>query len=157
MENGGQSEKARKASPIKVVAAIVAIAAAGTVMSLTGRNRPEQTTSPRGQDSLEAKRQSPRPRLLDLGAGKCIPCKMMAPVLEELTSEYDGRLDVVFVDVWQNPGVAGQYGIQAIPTQIFFDSSGKELYRHTGFFAKEDILKKWEELGVDLKRVQPEG
>ena len=66
------------------------------------------------------------PKLIDLGADKCIPCKMMAPVLEELKREYEGRLDVEFVDVWRLPGVAGEYGVQSIPTQIFFDASGKE-------------------------------
>ena len=90
------------------------------------------------------------PRLLDLGAGKCIPCKMMAPILEELKKEYAGRMNVEFIDVWQNPDAGKQYGIEMIPTQIFFDASGKELFRHVGFFGKEDILGKWKELGVNL-------
>ena len=92
----------------------------------------------------------PLPRLLDLGATRCIPCKMMAPILEELKKEYAGRMDVEFIDVWQNPDAGKQYGIEMIPTQIFFDASGKELFRHVGFFGKEDILGKWKELGVDL-------
>jgi len=90
------------------------------------------------------------PALIDLGAGECIPCKMMAPILEELKKEYAGRLEVRFIDVWQNPSEAGKYGIKLIPTQIFRDASGKELFRHEGFFSKEDILTKWKELGVDL-------
>jgi thioredoxin 1 len=90
------------------------------------------------------------PRLVDLGADKCIPCKMMAPILEELKEQYKGRLDVVFLDVWKNPSVSRQYGIRVIPTQIFYDATGKERFRHEGFFSKEDILAKWKELGVDL-------
>ncbi len=90
------------------------------------------------------------PRLLDLGADKCIPCKMMAPILEELKQEYAGSLEVVFIDVWQDTKVGAKYGIQSIPTQIFYDASGKEVFRHEGFFSKEDILAKWKELGVDL-------
>jgi thioredoxin 1 len=90
------------------------------------------------------------PKLLDLGAGKCIPCKMMAPILEELKKEYSGRLEVVFIDVWKNPDAGKQYGIEMIPTQIFYDAEGKERFRHVGFFGKEDILAKWKELGVDL-------
>ncbi len=90
------------------------------------------------------------PRLVDLGADKCIPCKMMAPIIEELKEQYKGRLDVVFLDVWKNPNVGTQYGIQVIPTQIFYDAAGKELFRHEGFFSKEDILAKWKEFGVDL-------
>jgi thioredoxin 1 len=53
--------------------------------------------------------------------------------------------------VWKNPDAAKQYGIEVIPTQIFYDATGKELFRHIGFFGKEDILAKWKELGVDLK------
>jgi len=93
----------------------------------------------------------PLPKLLDLGAGKCIPCKMMAPILEELKKEYAGKLEVEFIDVWKNPDAAKPYGIEVIPTQIFHDATGKELFRHIGFFAKKDILAKWKELGVELK------
>ncbi len=92
------------------------------------------------------------PKLLDLGAGKCIPCKMMAPILEDLKKEYAGRMDVEFVDVWVNPDGAKPYGIEVIPTQIFYDADGKELFRHVGFLGKEDILGKWKELGVDLTK-----
>lgn len=91
------------------------------------------------------------PKLVDLGAGKCIPCKMMAPILEEMKKDYAGTLDVEFIDVWKNPDAGKQYKIEVIPTQIFYDVTGKELFRHIGFFAKEDILAKWKELGVELK------
>lgn len=90
------------------------------------------------------------PKLLDLGAGKCIPCRMMAPILEDLKKDYAGKMDVKFIDVWVNPDAAKPYGIEVIPTQIFYDADGKELFRHVGFFAKEDILAKWKELGVDI-------
>lgn len=90
------------------------------------------------------------PRLVDLGAGKCIPCKMMAPILEDLKTTYAGRLEVVFIDVWQNPDAGKKYGINLIPTQIFYGVDGKELFRHEGFFGKEDILAKWKEFGLDL-------
>jgi len=83
------------------------------------------------------------PKLVDLGASKCIPCKKMAPILEELREEYRGRMDVVFIDVWKNPKEGQTYGIQSIPTQIFYDADGKELFRHEGFIPKEDILAKW--------------
>ena len=90
------------------------------------------------------------PRLLDLGAGKCIPCKMMAPVLAQLRETYKGRLEVVFIDVWEDSTPAQAYGVSTIPTQIFFDAQGKERFRHEGFFSREEILAKWKELGVDL-------
>lgn len=87
------------------------------------------------------------PRLVDLGAHKCIPCKMMAPILEELTKEYAGRMVVEFIDVWENPAAGQKYGVRMIPTQIFYDRAGKELFRHEGFMSKEDILAKWREFG----------
>lgn len=91
------------------------------------------------------------PKLVDLGAGKCIPCKMMAPILEQLKKDYAGQLTVEFIDVWKNPDAGKAYKIEVIPTQIFYDATGKELFRHIGFFSKDDILAKWKELGVDFK------
>jgi len=91
------------------------------------------------------------PRLVDLGAGTCIPCKMMAPILEELKTEYHGRMDVEFIDVRKNPDAGKKYGIKLIPTQIFYDSTGTERFRHEGFMGKEDILGKWKELGISFE------
>jgi thioredoxin 1 len=108
------------------------------------------TSPPAATPAAAPSETKPLPRLLDLGAGKCIPCKMMAPILEDLKKEYAGRMNVEFIDVWQNPDAGKQYGIEMIPTQIFFDADGKELFRHTGFYGKEDILAKWKELGVEL-------
>ncbi len=88
------------------------------------------------------------PRLVDLGAKKCIPCTMMAPILEELKKEYKGVIQVDFIDVWENQNAGQKYGIRAIPTQIFYDASGKELYRHMGFMSKESILAKFQGLGM---------
>ena len=93
------------------------------------------------------------PKLMDLGAHKCIPCKKMAPILEELAQEYKGVFAVEFIDVWQseNRAKAKKYKVRMIPTQIFFDAEGKELWRHVGFFSKMDILREWRKLGYDFK------
>ena len=91
------------------------------------------------------------PRLLDLGATKCIPCKLMAPILEEMKATYVGVLRVDFIDVWEDHAAGQVHGISTIPTQIFYAPDGKELFRHEGFFAKEDILGQWKALGYDLK------
>jgi thioredoxin 1 len=87
------------------------------------------------------------PRLVDLGADKCVPCKMMAPILADLRRDYEGRFEVIFIDVWKERSKAAEYGIQVIPTQIFYDASGKELFRHQGFFSREEILRTWREQG----------
>lgn len=114
--------------------------AAATAESATSQTAP---AAPAASEKL--------PRLVDLGADKCIPCKMMAPILEELKETYTGKLDVVFIDVWKNPDAATGYGIKVIPTQIFYDAAGKELFRHEGFYSKEDILAKWQEFGITFE------
>ncbi len=92
------------------------------------------------------------PRIVDVGADKCIPCIRMAPELENLRKEYAGALEVEFVDVWKYPDEARKYRVRAIPTQIFYDASGKERARHLGFISKEDILAKFKELGIPIVR-----
>jgi len=92
------------------------------------------------------------PKLVDVGADKCIPCIKMAPILDQLREDYRGRLEVVFVDAWKNRDEAARYGVRMIPTQIFYAPDGKELYRHTGFFSREEILAKWRQLGFDFSR-----
>ena len=92
------------------------------------------------------------PKLIDLGADKCIPCKMMMPILDELKEQLAGQLDVEFIDVWKNRDRAAEFAVQMIPTQIFYGPDGKELFRHQGFYAKEDILAKWQELGFDFDK-----
>ncbi|WP_428594110.1 thioredoxin family protein [Pseudodesulfovibrio sp.] len=86
--------------------------------------------------------------MVDIGAHSCIPCRMMTPIIEELSREYDGRAAIAFIDVWEHREVASQYGVSTIPTQIFYDAQGKERYRHVGFLDKQSIVAKLAELGV---------
>ena len=86
--------------------------------------------------------------MVDLGAKKCVPCKMMAPILETLEKEYRDRAAIVFVDVWESPEAAKQFAIQLIPTQIFYDASGREVSRHQGFMSREAIVAELGKLGV---------
>lgn len=127
------------------------LAIAGVWIARSERRRPtaSATVAPPAAAAL-ARPAARLPRLVDLGAGACVPCKMMAPILEDMRQSYTGRLDVTFIDVWQNPDEATAYGVNLIPTQIFYDREGQERFRHEGFFGKEDILAKWKELGVEL-------
>jgi len=88
--------------------------------------------------------------MVDLGAKKCVPCKMMAPILEKLEKKYSGKAAIVFIDVWENNEKAREFGISAIPTQIFFDADGKEVSRHTGFSSEDDIIAQLTKMGVKL-------
>ncbi len=153
----------KTASKKTLLMSAVAFLAAGLVLTRSNRCSPSACCYPSvlslsafaAEASKPATTNAPikaaLPRLVDLGADKCIPCKMMAPVLKELTKEYEGQMRVEFIDVWKNPGAGKACKINLIPTQIFFDPAGKELFRHEGFFSKADILAKWKELGVNLK------
>lgn len=138
-----------KALKIAVVAALVLAVAAIVAVKQRGKGT-DATPSVATPAVAATPAAAGLPRLVDLGSVTCIPCKMMAPILEELKKEYSGRLSVEFYDVVQNPDLAKKYNMKLMPTQIFFDASGKERSRHEGFFAKDDILAKWQDLGVDL-------
>ena len=118
-------------------------------------NNPTSKTATSTSDSKISnitadKQQTKLPKLIDLGAGKCIPCKMMVPILDGLKTEYTGKLDVEVIDVWENPQEGEKYGINLIPTQIFYDPEGNEFYRHEGFFSKEEILNEFKKKGIEL-------
>ena len=135
-----------KKTILRLGAAVVIMGLAITVYVL----RPAGDLRRSGSEDQETVADAALPRLLDLGADKCVPCKMMAPILDELKVEYANVFAVDFIDVWKDPSAAQPYKLNVIPTQIFFDSNGTELFRHEGFYGREDILAKWRELGVEL-------
>jgi len=87
--------------------------------------------------------------MIDLGAQKCIPCKMMAPIMEKMEKVYRDKAAIVFIDVWENREQAGRFGIRAIPTQIFFNSKGEEVHRHVGFMSENEIVAQLIKMGID--------
>lgn len=164
-------------TPVKLlIVAAVAVAAVAAVVLKQAKSPPQSQTSsstPVAADTVAAEGAAAPavpvaetsqiipaatanlPRMVDLGAGKCIPCKMMKPILDDLKADYSDRFTTVFIDVWENPEEGKKHGIDMIPTQIFYDAEGKERFRHVGFYGKEDILGKWEELGVDVSGKSP--
>jgi thioredoxin 1 len=91
---------------------------------------------------------SGKPTVIDLGARSCIPCKKMAPILESLSAEYRGKAGVLFIDVRADQAAAQKFGVQMIPTQIFFDAKGREVKRHMGFMDKPEIVKELRSAGL---------
>jgi thioredoxin 1 len=136
----------RAGVPLLLAATVIVV-----VATKPGRHAAAPTSTPAPMVSHgTAAQPAGLPRLVDLGADKCIPCKAMAPILVELRSEYAGRMRVDFIDVWKDPSAGEPYNIYAIPTQIFFDGDGKELTRHEGFISKADILATWKRFGYDF-------
>ena len=86
--------------------------------------------------------------MVDLGADSCIPCKMMAPILKKMEKKYDGKAAIIFIDVWKQHDQAKRFGIRAIPTQIFFNKEGKEVYRHVGFMSEAAIVEQLKKMEV---------
>jgi thioredoxin 1 len=104
--------------------------------------------SARPKDPLAGVLGNGKPSVVDFGASTCVPCKMMKPIFDELMKEYRDKANILLIEIYDHRNLASQYGIRAIPTQIFFDREGKEVWRHQGFLPKEDIVKKLKELGA---------
>jgi len=130
--------------------------AVGTYILELGRQIPIQVDAKwAAKQNLQAKdnpvdraRSSGKPTLVEFGATGCVPCDMMQPVLENLRKKYQDRLNIVFIHVGEEQILGARYGITSIPVQAFFDHLGKEVFRHTGFFAQFEVEKKLSEMGV---------
>ena len=134
----------------KILTVIILAVAVILVMRLKNQANPPANDNPEVSLNQNAPENSGLPRFLELGSDKCVPCKMMQPVIAELSRECAGKLRVDFIDVWKNPDEGKKYQVRAIPTQIFFDREGREIFRHIGFFPKPEIYDKFRELGIKL-------
>lgn len=85
-----------------------------------------------------------KPVVVDFWATWCRPCQMVAPVIDELAEEFDGRIDFLKLDVDKNPGTAGKYSIMSIPTIMVF-KDGQPFSHTVGFRGKADLKRNLEE------------
>ncbi len=127
-----------------IIFAVNSSAVAATVVDST-KTIPSTTTDSAQIASANSKA---LPKMIDLGSKSCIPCKRMAPILDSLRGEYEGRAEVVFIDVREDRAAAAKHKITIIPTQIFFDTAGVETYRHIGFFPADSIVTHLKALGA---------
>jgi thioredoxin 1 len=102
---------------------------------------------PDTDEDLQKALKSGKPVVVDFGASSCVPCKKLRPILRALSKEYAGKAHFLIIDVYESRSLAREYRIQLIPTLIFFDNQGKEVYRHMGFWDKDSIVKKLKEIG----------
>ena len=96
-----------------------------------------------GQASAPAKS---RPAIYDFGSGRCLNCRKMEKILEAVKGQYSQQVEVRLIYVDQDRDLARQYKIMLIPTQVFVDASGQEVFRHLGLFPKDELVKKLQEL-----------
>jgi len=138
----------------RVLVAAIAIVA---LVIVSGCERASVKESPSAESSTVAgdTTVAALPMLLDLGSDSCVACKTMEPILDEMRETFEGQFHVRFLDARKDRSVASEYGIKVIPTQIFFDEDGGELFRHQGFYGRDDILAKWAELGYAFDESAP--
>lgn len=132
-----------RTSKISVLLVLVLVLAGGTFLKKKMAAAPPAVTPVPTSTSLNV-----LPVLYEFGAGRCLQCKKMAPIIEELTGEYQGVLEVRKVDVSENSQAAEKFKVQFIPCQVLLDREGKEVFRHVGFMDKEALIKVLSEKGV---------
>ena len=114
-------------------------------------------TQPAGRaPSTKGETNTSRPAVtfVELGSVSCIPCRQMQPVMKAVEEKYGKQVNVVFHDVWKpdQRKYAEQYGVRVIPTQVFLDESGKEFFRHEGFFPEAEIHKLLQKRGLTIRQ-----
>lgn len=98
---------------------------------------------------VDKARNSGLPTMVEFGADGCVPCDMMQPILEQMRKDFPDRLNVEFVHVGKEQMMAARFGVESIPVQVFYDKDGKEVYRHTGFLAKEKVYSQLADMGLE--------
>jgi len=124
--------------------------------SCSSKEGETQNIQKQNADSLKyEKNRSERPLItfVELGSVKCIPCIKMQPVMKAIEAKYAGQVHLIFYDVWKadQKKYAQQYGIRLIPTQVFLDKDGHELYRHEGFFPEAEMDQILQKQGLTPK------
>jgi thioredoxin 1 len=99
-------------------------------------------------EELTTALQGGRPLLVDFGSNSCTPCRQLRPILQEIKKEQEGKLEVLVIDVNKHQNLSSKYRIQVIPTLVFFDSRGKEMFRQQGFMRKEPLMEQLKKIGV---------
>lgn len=110
---------------------------------------PEITRSPEPDEPEQPEPEQPAklPGLIDFSAVWCAPCKTQEPIVKALEHKYAGRIDIRTVDVDENRELAGRFKIRVIPTLVFLDTEGNELFRRAGLYPEDSIVARFKQLG----------
>ena len=100
------------------------------------------------EEALSKALKSGRPVLVDFGSNSCIPCRQLRPILQEIKKEQEGKLEVLVIDIYKHRSLAAQHHIQVMPTLVFFDSTGKEVFRRQGFMPKTALMEELKKVGI---------
>lgn len=116
-------------------------------IALSCNSQQKPATEGKSQDNKVVKY---KVTFVELGSVRCIPCQQMQPVMKSIETKYGKDVKVVFHDVWTEAGTpyAKEYKIESIPTQVFLDETGKEYFRHVGFFPEEELVKILNQKGI---------
>ncbi|MBI5445066.1 MAG: thioredoxin family protein [Deltaproteobacteria bacterium] len=113
---------------------------------------PSLAAQPAGATATVPKSKALKPgekvTFLELGSVGCKPCEAMKPVMQAVRDKYGNQVEVTFHDVRRNPSIGREWSIRLIPTQIFLDPAGKEVFRHEGFFALKEVDKVLQQMGL---------
>jgi len=131
-------------------------AVAGTVV------RPD-TQKPKPAKGVEPKPQKPKPepekvaqkpkdlpKMWDFGSTNCMPCKTMKEILDPMIVDYKGKVDIRIINVYEETELTKQFRISVIPTQVFIDAAGRELFRHIGVYPRDSIEAKFSGFGMPV-------
>ncbi len=102
---------------------------------------------PKPEPEKVAEKPKELPRMWDFGSENCMPCKTMKQILDPMMADYKGKVDVRIINVYEDRERTQQFRIVTIPTQVFIDAGGKELFRHIGVYPRDSIVAKFKEFG----------
>ena len=125
----------------------IAIIASIALISCQKQSNPSPAAKPAVTNSATAKI-----KFLEIGSDKCIPCKQMKVVTENIVKKYGDELAFQYIDIYENKDVADDYKINLIPTQIFYNPKGVEIFRHVGYFPEEKIDSLLQANGLKMKQ-----
>jgi len=113
-----------------------------------GNAEPAPVTPRRVEKAIEKSQELPK--MWDFGSTTCIPCKTMKQILDPMTVDYKGKIDIRIINIYDETELARKFRIVTIPTQVFIDVQGKELLRHVGVYPRDSIEARFREFGMPV-------